>query len=107
MNDNETSAVRELREIHTAQARYSSEAGHYATSLKELETAGTIDAALATGIKKGYRYQLARTENGYTISAAPNAFNNTGTRSFYSDQTKVIRSHSGAEAATAEDPVVR
>jgi hypothetical protein len=106
MYDNETGAMQALRDIHTAQTQCSSKIGRYAASLKELEQLGTIDSALVTGIKKGYRYQLAKTENGYTINASPNSFNGTGTRSFFSDQTRLIDSHYGPEMATADDPVV-
>jgi hypothetical protein len=107
MADNEASAIAEIREIHTAQTRYCSQLGHYAASLKELEKGGFIDTTLATDIHKGYRYRVESTENGYTISAIPNAFNDTGGRSFFSDQTKLIHQHHGPEVASTADPQLR
>ena len=107
MDDNESSAIEQVRELHIAQTQYFTRVGRYAASLKELEEAGIIDSALATGEKKGYRYQLAKAVNGYTITAAPNAFNGSGVRNFYSDQTKVIHQHHGRELATVQDPQVR
>jgi hypothetical protein len=106
MYDNETGAIGEVRTIQTAQTRYFFQFGRWAGSLKELESAGMIDAELSSGIRMGYRYQLTRTENGYAIGATPNAFNTTGSRSFYSDQAMVIHEHHGPDMATAGDPAI-
>ena len=106
MYDNETGAIAEVRTIQAGQTRHFAQFGRWAGSLKELESAGMIDAELSSGHKMGYRYQLMQTENGYTIGAAPNAFNDSGSRSFYSDQTMVIHEHRGPVVATAEDPVL-
>jgi hypothetical protein len=107
MADNEASAITEVRQVQNAQTRYCSQIGHYAASLGELEKAGFIDAKLANVIHNGYRYRLGSTQNGYTISATPNAFDDTGGRSFFSDETKVIHQHNGPEVASAADPEVR
>jgi len=40
-------------------------------------------------------------QSGYAISAVPVAYGNTGSRTFYSDQTRVIRENDGPEPATA------
>ena len=106
MYDNEKGAIAEVRTIQTAQTRYFAQSGRWAGSLKELESADMIDAELVSGHKAGYRYELTQTESGYTISATPNAFNETGSRSFYSDQTMVIHEHRGPTVATAGDPAL-
>ena len=106
MYDNEKGAIAEVRTIQTAQTRYFAQSGRWAGSLKELESAGLIDAELSSGHKTGYRYQLTQTEDGYTIGATPNAFNESGSRSFYSDQTMVIHEHRGPTVATAGDPAL-
>ena len=106
MYDNEKGAVAEVRTIQTAQTRYFAQFGRWAGSFKELESAAMIDAELLSGHRAGYRYELTQTEGGYTISATPNAFNESGSRSFYSDQTMVIHEHRGPTVATAGDPAL-
>jgi hypothetical protein len=106
LHANETAALAAVRTVHVVQVQYFSQFGHYAGSLQELEKAGLLAASLATGVKNGYHFQLAATQSGYTITAAPNAINESGRRSFYSDQTKVIHQHDGPGTATAEDPQI-
>ena len=106
MYDNETAAIAEVRTIQAAQTRHFAQFGRWAGSLKELESVGMIDAELSSGHKTGYRYQLTQAERGYTISVTPNAFNESGSRSFYSDQTMVIHEHRGPAMATAGDPAL-
>ena len=68
--------------------------------------AGLISRGLASGEKSGYRYTLVPTEVGYTINANPVAFNNTGRRTFYSDQSLITHQNSTAEPASAASPEV-
>ena len=104
MDANEAAAVAAIRTIHTAQIQYFSQFRRYAESLSELGKSDILDPKLANGIRNGYRFQLARTEGGYTLTAEPNSFNDTGSRSFYSDQTMLIHQHRGAGMATPQDP---
>jgi hypothetical protein len=106
MHDNEKGAIAAVRTIQTAQTRYFAQSGRWARSLKELESAQMLDAELLSGHRAGYRCELTQTESGYTINATPNAFNKSGSRSFYSDQTMVIHEHQGPTVATAEDPAL-
>jgi prepilin-type N-terminal cleavage/methylation domain-containing protein len=113
----ETGAIKAITTIHTAQAQYYSQFGKYATSLKELgpPTSGTpnasasdlISADLAAGEKGGYKYDMQVTPTGYTVSAAPTAFGNSGSRTFFSDQSLTIRQNFSAEPATAESPEIK
>jgi len=68
--------------------------------------AGEIAADLASGEKQGYRFTLMRSPSGYAITAVPVAFGSTGVRTFYSDQSLVIRENHGPDAASASSPEV-
>jgi type IV pilus assembly protein PilA len=106
-----TAAIGAIKTIHTAQVQYYSTYGKYATSLAELgppasgaanaSAADVIGNDLAGGEKQGYRFTLTGNGGGYVINATPVAFNNSGDRTFYSDQSMVIRVNEGPEPATA------
>jgi prepilin-type N-terminal cleavage/methylation domain-containing protein len=116
MMAHETSAVQEIKTIHTAEAQYYSQFGHYAPDLGALgphgaramgpEGAGLIPPNLASGKKGGYLFEVGPTPDGYAVSAVPQKFGNTGRRSFYSDQTLVTRQSWSAEAANANSPPI-
>jgi type IV pilus assembly protein PilA len=107
----ETAAIGAIRTLHQAQTQYYSQFGRFAANLTELgpPTSGNPTAAgadliasdLQTGVKGGYRFAVTSTPLGYTINAQPDAYGNTGTRTFYSDQSLVIRENYGQEPATA------
>jgi type IV pilus assembly protein PilA len=113
----ETGAIKALSTLHAAQAQYYSEFGKYADSLTALgpptsgnpnaSAADLISGDLASGEKGGYKYTLQITPQGYTINANPVAFNNTGGRTFYSDQSLVVRQNIGVEPATAASPEIK
>src|ERR1700739_5011847 len=114
----EMGAMRTITTIHTAQAQYFSQFGKFAETLQELgppasgaagpAAADLIPAGLATsGEGSGYKYVLAITPTGDTISANPMAFGTTGTRTFFSDQSLTIHHHYGQEPATLTDPEVK
>ncbi|MFB3775954.1 MAG: type IV pilin protein [Bryobacteraceae bacterium] len=117
MNARETAAMGAIRTIHTAQTQYSSQFGKYAATLAELgpptsgqegpSAANLIPADLASGVKGGYKFSVELTQTGYRVIAMPTAFNNTGRRSFYSDQTMVLRENWGADAPTATSPEIK
>jgi type IV pilus assembly protein PilA len=110
MHTQETAAIRQIGTIHTAQTQYYSQFGRYAANLAELgpPTSGQAGAAaadlipgdLAQGKKTGFTFTVQGGPNGYQVTAVPDVFNNTGRRSFFSDQTLVIRENWGAEPAT-------
>jgi type IV pilus assembly protein PilA len=107
----ETAALKAIQTIHTMQVQYNSQYGHYATSLPELgppatgaataSAADLIDSSLAAGEKSGYKFTMTGNQGGYQISAVPTAYGNTGSRTFFSDQSMVIRVNDGPEPATA------
>jgi type IV pilus assembly protein PilA len=116
MQANETAAVSNIGAIHKAQALYISSYGRYAASLAELgpATSGAASAAgsdllprdLAAGRKQGYVYKVAGTEEGYAINADPEGFNNTGSKTFFSDHTGVIHENNTKEQATSASPEI-
>ena len=107
----ETAAIKAMQTIHTVQVQYQSQFGRYATSLTELGppqsgapgpgAADLIGNDLAGGIKQGYKFTVAPIPGGYTVNATPENYGTSGSRSFFSDQTMVIRENYGPEPATA------
>jgi type IV pilus assembly protein PilA len=117
MSAQEMAAVRQVHTIHTAQIQYYSQFGRYATTLAELgpPTSGAAGPAaadllpknLSDGKNSGYIFTVAATPTGYTINANPEAFGNTGRRTFFSDQTQEIHQNWGQEPATASSPTFK
>jgi prepilin-type N-terminal cleavage/methylation domain-containing protein len=117
MHAQETAAIRQIQTIHVAQTQYYSQFGKYAANLAELgppasgqagpSASDLIPDDLAKGKKTGYTFNLQGGPNGYAISAVPDVFGNTGRRSFYSDQSLVIRENWGAEPATATSKEIK
>src|SRR3984885_2949932 len=97
MSAHETAAIQTIRTIHAVELQYYSQFGRYAVSLAELGppasgTAGPaaadlISKDLTEGKKSGYVFTVTATPTGYAVSAVPEAFNSSGRRTFYSDQT--------------------
>jgi len=111
---NERFVIRSLRSVVGAQATYSATtgSGNYG-SFQNLRQAQLIDAVLATGQKYGYYFQTttvaatATMPARYYVTARPNRYRKTGVKSFYIDESGVLRGadKSGA-AATASDPEI-
>ena len=112
----ETAALASIRTIHTAQVQYYSQYGRFATSLAELgppasgapsaAAADLIPADLASGEKHGYKFTMTGNGIEYQILAIPISFGVTGSRTFYSDQTMVIRENDGPAPATVNSKEV-
>ena len=80
--------------------------GIYAVSLGSLSASKLIASVLASGTKDGYTFTVSTgTGNAtYTIDARPITYGETGTRSFFADETGVIRYTTEDRPATSEDP---
>ena len=112
MNAQEMAAVAEIGTINKQQIQYYSQYNQYATSLAQLgppattgaaegpQAAGLIPGSLASGAAGGYTFTITATPTGYALSAVPKAFGSTGRRTFYSDQTAVVRQNWSQEPAT-------
>jgi prepilin-type N-terminal cleavage/methylation domain-containing protein len=113
----EMAVIREIGTIHQAETQYYSQFGKYATNLTQLgppvsgsdgpEAANIIPKILADGKKNGFVYTLTATPSGYSVVAVPESFGNSGSRTFFSDQTLVIRNNWGQEPATPTSPEIK
>jgi type IV pilus assembly protein PilA len=113
----ESSVIQEFQTIHTAEAQYFGQFGKFARSLASLgppvgaasgpEAARLIPENLASGKKSGYIFEVRPSDEGYAITAVPKKFGSTGRRSFYSDQTLVIRESWTTEPASVSSPSIQ
>src|SRR4051794_33925582 len=103
----ETAVMEGIKTIHSAEQLYYSTYGKYATSLTELgpPTGGSspspssgdfIDGTLASGVKGGYKFTVSANNGGYIVNANPVVFGVDGGRTFFSDQSHIIRQNFGA-----------
>ena len=114
MHAQEMAAIAEIGTIQKAQVQYYSQFGQYATTLSQLgpptssgaaegpQAAGLIPASLANGSGSGFNFTLTQSLTGYALTAIPKAFGSTGRRTFYSDQTGIIRENWGQDPATQQ-----
>jgi len=111
---NEGSAMQTLTNISSAEATYQSTVGNgnYGT-LTDLRRQSLISAEVASGIKSGYQYKIDVQSGangspaGFTAVAVPTQYGSTGERSFFIDETGVLRgedSH-GLDANRSAPPV--
>jgi type IV pilus assembly protein PilA len=119
MHAHEMAAIKTVQTINAVQVQYQSTFGQYASALAQLgppagsggtegaQAANLIPANLASGTSSGYNFTVTQTPSGYSVTAVPKAFNNTGRRSFYSDQTGVIRENGTQEPASANSPEIK
>ena len=100
---NEASAVSALRVVTTAEINYQQEHPDkgFTCDLGELKSAGKIDSSIARGTKNGYAFSLQNCWAGanaavekYQVLARPLRRNQTGRRTFCSDESAVIRTDS-------------
>jgi len=88
---NEASAISSLRTIFTSQSIYCRTKGEYG-DLPGLTAAKTIDAALGTGVKTGYKYEVTvDSSQTWHAEAVPEVKGTTGERSYYVDESGLIR----------------
>jgi len=97
--------IADIRSIHIAESEFFSRYGRYA-SLSELgqRGIGLLGGELAEGRSQPQAFLLRITGSGYTIQTAPIDHGPTRFRSFYSDQTLVIRERYGSDLASESSP---
>jgi len=112
----DSSAIHVLRTIYAAQIQYQSTFNKFAATLDQLgpplatgqtegpEAAGLIPHSLASGEASGYLFAVTGTAKGFTVVAVPKTFGKTGRRTFYMDQSGIIRQNWGREPATLNSP---
>ena len=103
---NEAVAIGALQMIAGGEETYKSSAGN--------GTYGSIDELVEKKLltkdmleKYGYRFDLRTSGNGFEAVAMPLEYGKTGKRSFFVDQTGVVRGddHGGGAATSADKPV--
>lgn len=119
MHAQEMAAIATITTLKTMEMQYYTEFGRYATSLSQLgppsasggqegaDGAGLIPANLASGSTGGYNYTITPTSTGFALSAVPKAFGSTGRRTFYCDETGVIRENRTQDPATPNSPPIQ
>src|ERR1700676_3565623 len=113
----EMAAIRQLTTIHQGETQYYSQFGRYAASLTELgppasgaatpAASDLIPKVLADGKNSGYTFAVQPSPTGYAITAIPEAFGSSGRRTFFSDQTLVIRNNWTQEPANVNSPEIQ
>ena len=90
---NEGKAITAVRSLGTAQVTYATKngAGTFAADLSALETAGLIDSVLGSGTTDSYTFSASGGATTFQINARPLVYLTTGIRSFYADESGVIR----------------
>jgi hypothetical protein len=63
-----------------------------------------ISGSLASGTVGGYKVTLAGTADTYAIGAAPVAPGSSGIKSFFLDQTGILRASEDQQPATSASP---
>ncbi len=116
MAAHENAAVQTIRHLHEDEAQYYAQFQTYATSMAQLgppasgaagpAAADLIPKELASGRSGGYVFTLTGTPSGYAISAVPESFGRDGNKTFYSDQTMVIRQNTTQEPANPNSPAI-
>ena len=104
---NEASAISSVRTIVEAEAVYQSAFKKFGT-LEELAANNLLDSPLSTGERSGYRFSVSVTgPDSFEVNAMPTAYRSSGMRSFYTDETAVIRAgdNFGGPSSKADEPL--
>ncbi|MCZ6620569.1 MAG: prepilin-type N-terminal cleavage/methylation domain-containing protein [Deltaproteobacteria bacterium] len=103
---NEASAITTVRSVLNAETLYVTTvgSGRYAT-MGALVSGMLVDTVVGSSTKDGYVFaiSLSASDTGFAIDARPTGYRNSGIRSFFADETAVIRYTTADSAATAND----
>jgi hypothetical protein len=103
---NEMAAISRLRSIATAESQYSINSGGTYATLDQLINDRLISDP-SEGKLTGYRYAVKVRQGGFEATAVPIQTGISGRRSFYIDETRVIRgADKRGEQAGPSDPEV-
>ena len=109
MAGNEASAISSVRNIVSAEMSYSvsTGAGQFG-NITALMNNNLIDTVVGSGTKDGYTFVVTpgASNDTFSVNARPFTYNSTGVRSFYSDESGVIRyTTADARATSASTPL--
>ena len=105
---NEASAEASIRTIHTAAQSYRAVNTTFPDSLATLASAVPpyIDSVLGNGAKNGYNFAITSSTNTFSATARPQNYGTSGARSFYVDESGVIRyTTADADATISDNPI--
>jgi hypothetical protein len=100
----ETFVLQQLQLITRGEGLYSMNNGKYAT-MDELVAAGHLNH-VPSGLNYNITLTLSADAQSYTVQATPQVYGPDGQRSFFADQTGVLRgaNHNGSPATAADPP---
>jgi len=108
---NEGSAMATLRMVASAEAEYHDIFEKYGT-LEELAAQNLIDSRLAAGTRNGYHFAVELTTgeanaDGFAVVAVPITYGSSGRRSFFIDESFVMRAsdNHGAPSTKMDKPL--
>jgi type IV pilus assembly protein PilA len=104
---NEAASISVLRRIMSAEATYQSVHEKYG-DMADLASERLIEPELVSSPRNGYRFTISKHEPfSFGASGVPVSYPNSGIRSFYIDESGVIRAADlhGAEATSSEPPL--
>ncbi len=111
ISDNERCTISAMRTLHSAEMTYAATVGNGGFgSIPDLYTAGLIDTILGTASKHGYTFEvqvIPGQPDTFKVWSRPAKYGVTGVRSFYTDQTGVLRGadRNGGNADQNDPPV--
>lgn len=104
---NEASAISSVHNIVNSQIIFLSTSGSGSyTNLASLSDYGLIDSTLESGAKDGYTFVLSarNTDVTFTVNAQPSVYGITGIRSFFANESGVIRYNRADDQASSNSP---
>ena len=101
----ETAALAHVQTIQKAQTQFYSMKRRFATTLKELGDTSVIPEHLASGNLGGYIFEVAGSDDGFTVKANPERLGQSGDNSYFTDDSLVIRSNDRVPADRQSPPV--
>jgi len=103
---NETAAMARLRAIVSAERLYQVDSGGQYATLDQLIQKRFVNDP-SGGKLTGYRFEVQVRPGGFQLTAVPEKYGVTGKRSFYTDETDIVRAaDKKGSAASAGDPEV-
>ncbi len=112
LNANEATAIAAVKTIASSSISFRSVNAAYPADLNALGSAtppyidNVLGCAAQPCLKSGYNFSLTGLANSFTTTAIPATVGTTGSRSFFVDESGVIRFNAAGGAPTVADPVL-
>ena len=111
-NFNESNAINRLSHVKSAQVQFQAldtdgdgTPGPFATDLSELVSAGVLNPGYALSPFNGYTVSLTGSTSTWNATATATNQGVTGDRSFYVDESGILRSSAGPGANASSPPL--